>query len=91
MSHVGSVGPNHVTGNVTLADMALASGTATLNGTTEVSVALASLTAAHSILVAHKTPAGTPGAPYVSSKTASTGFGLKSSASDTSVVTWYVL
>lgn len=91
MSHVGSIGPANKTGNVTLADAYFATGTATLNGTTAVSVVLATLTAAHTIHLSFKTPAGTPASPYVSAKTPGTGFDLKSAAADTSIVQWYVV
>lgn len=91
MSHVGSIGPSNVTGNVVLSNLFSNSGTATLNGTTGVTVTDTGVTASSTFLITYKTPAGTPGAPYVSAVTASTSFVIKSAASDTSVVQWYRL
>lgn len=91
MSHVASLGPNDKTGNLEFADIFTATGTITLNGTTAVSTALTSVAAGSVILLAYKTPAGTPGAAYVSAKTAGVGFDVKSVASDTSVIQYYVL
>lgn len=60
---------------------------ATLVGGT-VTVSDAAIAAGTSITVASKTPGGTPGALFISSKTASTGYTITStSATDTSVVT----
>lgn len=91
MTHVASLGPDDKTGNLEFADIFSNTGTATLNGTTAVSVADTGVTTSSLFLILFKTPAGTPGVPYVSARTAGVGFDLKSSASDTSVVQWYRL
>ncbi len=91
MSHVGSIGPSNKTGNVVLSDIFSNSGTATLNGSTGVTVADTGVTSSSVFLILYKTPAGTPSAPYVSTVTASTSFVIKAGASDTSVVNWYRL
>ena len=66
-------------------------GTATLVASTGVTVANTSVTNNTRIFVGQHTPGGTPGAPFVSSVTAGTGFTIKSTSStDTSVVS-YVL
>lgn len=65
-------------------------GTATLNGTTAVTVANTSVTATSRILLTIQAPAGTPGSPYVSARTAGTSFQIKSSAGDTSTVAYVI-
>ena len=67
------------------------SGTATLNGVTAVTIVAPALTATSRIFLGFVTPAGTPGAPYVSAVTPGTGFQVKSSASDTSVIAWSIV
>jgi hypothetical protein len=67
-------------------------GTATLNGTTAVTVATTAVTANSRIQLTINTPGGTPGSPYVSARTAGTSFQIKSTgASDTSVVAWLIV
>jgi hypothetical protein len=66
-------------------------GVATLNGTTAVTVTTAGLTANSRVFLTIQTPAGTPGAPYVASITPGTGFTVKSSTGDTSVVAWHLI
>lgn len=67
-------------------------GTATLNGTTEVVVATTAVTANSRIFVFHQAVTGTPGVLYVSSRSAATNFGLKSTAAtDTSIVAWVII
>lgn len=65
-------------------------GTAVLNGTTAVVVANTSVTANSRIFLTIQTPGGTPGTPYVSTRTAGTSFQLKSVAGDTSTVAWFM-
>lgn len=67
-------------------------GTATLNGTTEVTVSTTAVTASSRIQVTTQAPGGTVGAPYVSSRVAGTSFGLKSTVvGDTSTVAWIII
>jgi hypothetical protein len=67
-------------------------GTATLNGTTAVTVSTTAVTANSRIFLTILTPAGTPATPYVSAVTAGTSFQIKSTgASDTSVVSWFIV
>lgn len=67
-------------------------GTATLNGTTEVTVSTTAVTASSRIFVTIQAPGGTPsGAVYVSSRSAGTSFGLKTIALDTSTVAWLIV
>ena len=67
-------------------------GTATLNGTTAVTVSTTAVTATSRILLTINTPGGTPASPYVFTRTAGTSFQIKSTgASDTSVVAWVIL
>jgi hypothetical protein len=66
-------------------------GTATLNGTTAVVVSCPQVTSSSLIFLTIQAPAGTPGAPYVASITAGTGFTVKSSAGDTSAAGWMVV
>jgi hypothetical protein len=67
-------------------------GTATLNGTTAVAVATTAVDSNTRVFLTIQTPGGTVGAPYVSSITAGTGFGVKStSGSDTSTVAWMLV
>lgn len=67
-------------------------GSATINGTTEVTCSCTALTSSHDILLLSKTVGGTPGAVYVSSRTNGTGFGIKSTnASDTGSIRWMIV
>jgi hypothetical protein len=66
-------------------------GTAVMNGTTAVVVATTAVTASSRIFVTINTPGGTPGSPYVFTRTAGTSFSLKSQASDTSTVAWLIV
>ena len=67
-------------------------GTATLNGTTAVSVATEAVDASTRIFVSIQAPAGTVGSPYVASITPGTGFTVKSTAAgDTSMVAWLLI
>lgn len=67
-------------------------GTATLNGTTEVTVATTAVTATSRILLTINAPGGTPASAYVSSRVAGTSFGVKSTnAADTSTVAWMIV
>lgn len=68
-------------------------GTATANGTTEVTVSTTAVTATSRILLTIQTPnAGTAGAVYVSSRVAGTSFGFKSTdAADASTVAWMIV
>lgn len=101
---LGRTGPNLL--GLTTADFAIATagrglriaegsnakaGTATLNGTTAVTVSTTSVTATSRIVLGFVTPAGTPGAPYVSAKTAGTSFQVKSVAGDTSLIYWTIV
>ena len=66
-------------------------GTLTLNGTTAVVVSNTSVTANSRIFLTIQSPAGTPGSPYVSARTASTSFSVKSTASgDTSTCAYEI-
>jgi hypothetical protein len=68
-------------------------GTATLNGTTAVSVSTTAVDANSLVLLTVQPTTAPVGIPYVSSVTAGSGFTLKStSASDTAVVcAWYIV
>lgn len=67
-------------------------GTKALNGTTEVTVSTTAVTANSRIFVTINTVGGTPAAAYVSSRSAGTSFGLKSTgAADTSTVAWILV
>ena len=66
-------------------------GVATLNGTTEVVVSTTAVTANSIILLGGNAPAGTPATAYVSTVTAGTSFGVKSAASNTSVIGWMIV
>jgi len=68
-------------------------GTATLNGTTAVSVATTAIDANSLVLVTPQPPVAPVGGAYVASITPGVGFTLKSnSASDTAVVVaWYLV
>lgn len=66
-------------------------GTATLNGTTAVTVTTTAVTSTSRIYLGFVTPAGTPGAPYVSAKTVGTSFQVKSVAGDTSLIAWWII
>ena len=67
-------------------------GTATLNGTTAVTVATTAVTAKSRIFLTIQTPGGTPASPYVSAITAGVSFAVKSTGgSDTSTVAWFLI
>ncbi|MEU9333143.1 glycosyl hydrolase family 28-related protein [Streptomyces sp. NPDC048290] len=67
-------------------------GTATLNGTTSVTVTTTAVTATSRIYLTTQAPGGTPGSPYVFSRTAGTSFTIRStSASDTGSVAWLIV
>lgn len=67
-------------------------GTVTLNGTTAVTVSTTAVSANSRIFLTTQAPAGTPGAPYVSSITAGTSFAVKStSGTDTSTAAWLIV
>lgn len=67
-------------------------GTATLNGTTAVTVSTTAVTATSRIYLTINTPGGTPASPYVFTRTAGTSFQIKSTgASDTSTVAWMIV
>lgn len=66
-------------------------GTATLNGTTAVTVSTTAVTANSRIYLGYVTPAGTPSAPYVSAKTVGTSFAVKAGAGDTSLIAWWIV
>lgn len=70
-----------------------AQGEFTANGTTEVAVAYAALTADSIVLFSSKTKAGTSDtcSAYVFSRTNGTGFSIKSIANDLSVYDYVVL
>lgn len=68
-----------------------ASGTGTLNGATEVTVATAAVTADSRIWLSIQAPGGTPaGAIFVSSRSAGVSFGVKGTAGDTSTFAWSI-
>lgn len=67
-------------------------GTATLNGTTEVTVTTTAVASTSRIQLTINAPGGTVGSPYVSSRSAGTSFGVKSTAvGDTSTVAWLIV
>ena len=67
-------------------------GTATLNGTTDVTVSTTAVTATSRILLTIQALGGTAGAPYVRTRTAGTSFTIRSTgASDTSTVAWFIV
>lgn len=66
-------------------------GTLTANGTTAVTVSTTAVTANSLIFIGCNTPAGTPGAAYVSAVTPGTSFQVKSVASDTSTLAWFIV
>jgi hypothetical protein len=66
-------------------------GTATLNGTTAVTVATTAVTAKSRVFLTVQTPGGTPGVHYVNSITPGTSFTVKSAAGDTSTVAWLLI
>jgi hypothetical protein len=66
-------------------------GTATLNGATAVTISTTAVTSTSRIFLGFVTPAGTPGAPYVSAKTVGTSFQVKSVAGDTSSIAWWIV
>jgi hypothetical protein len=69
-----------------------AMGTATLNGTTAVTIANTRVTNSSRIFLTIQDPDGTPGAPYVSNRVSGVSFSIKStSGSDTSTVAWHII
>lgn len=67
-------------------------GTALLNGTTEVIISNTTITPNSLILLTINFVGGTPGSPYVSSRTSTVNFGIKSTgASDSSTVAWVII
>lgn len=80
-------------GGVAIAEGANArSGTATLNGTTAVTIANTSVTANTRIQLTIQAPGGTVGSPYVFTRTAGTSFQIKSTVvGDTSTVAWFLV
>lgn len=66
-------------------------GSAVLNGTTAVVVPAAAVTANSRIFLTIQTPGGTPGSPYVSTRTAGVSFSVKSQAGDTSTCAWVIV
>lgn len=67
-------------------------GTATLNGTTAVTIANTSVTATSRIQLTIQAPGGTVGAPYVSARTAGASFQIKSTVvGDTSTVAYFIV
>ncbi len=67
-------------------------GTLTLNGSTEVTVTTTAVTATSRIFLTIQAPGGTPaGIAYVSSRVASTSFGVKGIVADTSTVAWLIV
>lgn len=66
-------------------------GTVTANGTTAVTVSSTAVTSTGGIFLGMVTPGGTPGAAYVSAKTAGTSFQIKSVAGDTSTYLWWIV
>lgn len=71
----------------------LYAGTATLNGTSAVTVSTAAVDSSSLILLTVQPTTAPVGIPYVATKTTGTGFTLKStSGSDTAVVVaWYIV
>ena len=68
-----------------------AQGTVVLNGTTAVVVPATAVTANSRIFLTIQSPAGTPGSPYVSARSAGVSFSVKSTAGDTSTCAWFIL
>lgn len=67
-------------------------GTATLNGTTNVTVATTAVTATSRIFLTTQAASATYGAPVVATRTAGTSFAIKSTvAGDTSTVAWHIV
>jgi hypothetical protein len=67
-------------------------GTGTANGTTAVTIATTAVTATSRIYLTCQAAAGTPGALYVSTRTAGTSFAVKSTnAADTSTFAWLII
>lgn len=67
-------------------------GTATLNGTTTVTVSTTAVTANSRILLTTQAPGGTVGSPYVFTRSAGTSFGIRSTdGADTSTVAWMIV
>ena len=70
----------------------IASGTLTANGTTEVTVTgIPFIATTDTVLFSLKTVGGTPAGVYEFSKTAGTGFSVKSAVSNTSVYSYTVV
>lgn len=67
------------------------SGTVTCNGTTEVVVSTTAVTANSIVMLGGNAPAGTPAAAYVFAVTPGTSFSIKSAASNTSVMGWWIV
>lgn len=67
-------------------------GTATLNGTTDVTVSTTAVTSTSRIFLTIQALGGTAGSPYVRTRTAGTSFTIRSTgASDTSTVAWMIV
>lgn len=67
------------------------SGTLTANGTTGVTVSTTAVTANSLIFLEIQVPGGTPGTPYIFSRSAGTSFTVKSLVGDTSTVGWFII
>lgn len=69
-----------------------AAGTVLLNGATPVAVSAPTLAAGHEVFLTTQIPGGTPGSPYVTSKTPGSGFSVASTnALDTSTAAWVII
>ncbi|MGW7617411.1 hypothetical protein ACWGLG_16395 [Streptomyces antimycoticus] len=67
-------------------------GTATLNGTTNVTISTTAVTANSRIFLTTQVASATYGAPVVATRTAGTSFAIKSTvAGDTSIVAWHIV
>lgn len=66
-------------------------GTVTLNGATPVTVNTTAVTADSAIFLTVKTVGGTPAFSWVSDRTAATSFEVTGTASDTSVLNWFIV
>ena len=67
-------------------------GVANLNGTTAVTISTSAVSANSKIFLTHQSASGTPGVPYVDSRTAGTSFTIKStSATDASAIAWLLI
>lgn len=65
-------------------------GTFTANGATTVTVASSRVTATSVVSISLNTVGGTPAPPFLFTLTAGTGFGVRSTAGDTSVYNYVV-